>query len=109
MMPIPCREEIALVAASGSIAHDGSVCMVYMVSHLPSIYPSHVSIYTIIIHNYMDPMAWIIFFEISENHAVSLNRGILDAIQLVKQYLTSQDLLAGTDPQVKFSIHLLVI
>ena len=57
----------------------------------------------------MDPMAWIIFFEISENHAVSLNRGILDAIQLVKQYLTSQDLLAGTDPQVKFSIHLLVI
>ena len=29
------------------ISHDGSVCMPYMVSHLPSIYPSFVSIYTI--------------------------------------------------------------
>ena len=27
-----------------SHTHDGSVCMVYMVCHLPSIYPSHVSI-----------------------------------------------------------------
>ena len=29
------------------MTHDGSVCMTYMVCHLPSIYPSHVSIYAI--------------------------------------------------------------
>ena len=29
--------------------HDGSVCMPYMICHLPSVYPSHVSIYIYII------------------------------------------------------------
>ena len=39
------------------ITHAGSVCMLYMVSHLPSIYPSHVSIYMPYIAIRLDPMA----------------------------------------------------
>ena len=34
------------------ITHDGSMVLVYMVTWIPSIYPSHVSIYT----STMDPM-----------------------------------------------------
>ena len=34
------------------IAHDGSMVLLYMVTWIPSIYPSHVSIYT----STMDPM-----------------------------------------------------
>ena len=33
-----------------TITHDGSMVLLYMVTWIPSIYPSHVSIYT------MDPM-----------------------------------------------------
>ena len=38
------------------IAHDGSMVLlyIYMVTWIPSIYPSHVSIYT----STMDPMGW---------------------------------------------------
>ena len=39
--------------------HDGSVCMLYMVCHLPSIYPSYVSINLPYIHT--DP-SWVIPF-----------------------------------------------
>ena len=35
--------------------HDGSMVLLYMVTWIPSIYPSHVSIYT----STMDPMGYI--------------------------------------------------
>ena len=38
------------------LAHDGSMVLLYMVTWIPSIYPSHVSIYIYIYTSTMDPM-----------------------------------------------------